>query len=85
MTVMDEIERELGMAVVPFTWPVGMVLNCSTACTTDAKTYWVFNPGERKTGGDDEVWPDSTGTVRPRVLLRAQGERSISSPAPPRI
>ncbi len=24
MTVMDEIERELGMAVVPFTWPVGM-------------------------------------------------------------
>jgi len=21
---MDEIERELGMEVVPFTWPVGM-------------------------------------------------------------
>src|SRR6187402_1261065 len=24
MSVMDEIERELGMTVIPFTWPVGM-------------------------------------------------------------
>ena len=24
LTLMDEIERELGMTVVPFTWPVGM-------------------------------------------------------------
>ena len=24
LALMDEIERELGMSVVPFTWPVGM-------------------------------------------------------------
>jgi peptide chain release factor 3 len=55
LDLFDEIERELGMGVVPFTWPVGMakffggVLDLRHGCMR------VFAPGEDRAGGDEEV------------------------------
>ena len=55
MTVMDEIERELGMAVVPFTWPVGMGKLFHGVYDRREDRMRVFSPGEDKAGGDDEI------------------------------
>ena len=55
MTVMDEIERELGMAVVPFTWPVGMGKLFHGVYDRREDRMRVFSPGEEKAGGDDEI------------------------------
>ena len=55
MSVMDEIERELGMAVVPFTWPVGMGKLFHGVYDRREDRMRVFSPGEDKTGGDDEI------------------------------
>ena len=55
MSVMDEIERELGMAVVPFTWPVGMGKLFHGVYDRREKRMRVFSPGEDKAGGDDEI------------------------------
>jgi peptide chain release factor 3 len=67
MTVMDEIERELGMAVVPFTWPVGMVQTVPRRVRPTRRRMGL-QPRRGKTGGDDEVWPDSTGTVTESII-----------------
>ena len=55
MNIMDEIERELGMAVVPFTWPVGMGKLFHGVYDRREKRMRVFSPGEDKAGGDDEI------------------------------
>ena len=55
MSVMDEIERELGMAVVPFTWPVGMGKLFHGVYDRREERMRVFSPGEDKAGGDDEI------------------------------
>ena len=55
MSVMDEIERELGMAVVPFTWPVGMGKLFHGVYDRREDRMRVFSPGEEKAGGDDEI------------------------------
>ena len=55
MTVMDEIERELGMAVVPFTWPVGMGKLFHGVYDRREDRMRVFSPGEDKAGGNDEI------------------------------
>ncbi len=55
MSVMDEIERELGMTVVPFTWPVGMGKLFHGVYDRREKRMRVFSPGEDKAGGDDEI------------------------------
>ena len=55
MSVMDEIERELGMAVVPFTWPVGMGKLFHGVYDRREDRMRVFSPGEDKAGGDDEI------------------------------
>ncbi|HEY3047169.1 MAG TPA: peptide chain release factor 3 [Polaromonas sp.] len=55
MSVMDEIERELGMAVVPFTWPVGMGKLFHGVYDRREDQMRVFSPGEDKRGGDDEI------------------------------
>ncbi len=55
MNIMDEIERELGMAVVPFTWPVGMGKLFHGVYDRREERMRVFSPGEDKAGGDDEI------------------------------
>ena len=55
VSVMDEIERELGMAVVPFTWPVGMGKLFHGVYDRREDRMRVFSPGEDKVGGDDEI------------------------------
>ncbi len=55
LTLMDEIERELGMTVVPFTWPVGMGKHFHGVMDLRKQQMRVFTPGEGKAGGDDEI------------------------------
>ncbi|QJC55369.1 Peptide chain release factor 3 [Polaromonas vacuolata] len=55
ISVMDEIERELGMTVVPFTWPVGMGKLFHGVYDRREDRMRVFSPGEDKAGGDDEI------------------------------
>lgn len=55
LDLMDEIERELGMTVVPFTWPVGMGKTFRGVYDRRAERMRVFAAGEDKRGGDEEV------------------------------
>ncbi len=55
LALMDEIERELGMTVVPFTWPVGMGKTFRGVYDRRAERMRVFAAGEDKRGGDEEV------------------------------
>jgi peptide chain release factor 3 len=55
LTLMDEIERELGMAVVPFTWPVGMGKRFHGVMDLREQRMRVFSPGEDRHHGDDEI------------------------------
>ncbi|MEJ7137875.1 peptide chain release factor 3 [Amphibiibacter pelophylacis] len=57
LTLMDEIERELGMTVVPFTWPVGMGKSFAGVIDLRAKHLRVFEPGEDRVQGGDERLP----------------------------
>ncbi len=58
MALMDEIERELGMSVVPFTWPVGMGKAFGGVVDLRKNQMRVFSPGEARAGGDEEVLTD---------------------------
>jgi peptide chain release factor 3 len=55
LVLMDEIERELGMEVVPFTWPVGMGKAFHGVMDLREKQMRVFSPGEDRDRHDDEV------------------------------
>ena len=59
LVLMDEIERELGMEVVPFTWPVGMGKAFHGVMDLREKQMRVFSPGEDrvsgKSGAEDEI------------------------------
>ncbi|MBL8352004.1 MAG: peptide chain release factor 3 [Burkholderiaceae bacterium] len=59
LSLMDEIERELGMTVVPFTWPVGMGKVFGGVLDLRKNQMRVFKPGEDRVGrdaeGDDEI------------------------------
>jgi peptide chain release factor 3 len=54
MALMDEIERELGMEVVPFTWPVGMGKAFHGVMDLRERQMRVFVPGEDRNRRDDE-------------------------------
>jgi peptide chain release factor 3 len=54
LALMDEIERELGMAVVPFTWPVGMGKRFHGVMDLLNEQMRVFRPGEDRNRKDDE-------------------------------
>jgi peptide chain release factor 3 len=58
LALMDEIERELGMSVVPFTWPVGMGKGFGGVVDLRKHQMRVFAPGEDRVGGDEEVISD---------------------------
>lgn len=55
LDVMDEIERELGMTVVPFTWPVGMGKLFHGVYDRRTDQMRVYAAGEDRAGGDEEV------------------------------
>ncbi len=55
LVLMDEIERELGMEVVPFTWPVGMGKAFHGVMDLREKQMRVFSPGEDRAGAADEI------------------------------
>jgi peptide chain release factor 3 len=55
LDLFDELERELGMAVVPFTWPVGMAKFFGGVMDLRKAQMRVFAPGEQRAGGDEEV------------------------------
>ncbi len=57
LELMDEIERELGMSVVPFTWPVGMGKRFHGVMDLREQRMRVFTPGEDRHRDDDEVIP----------------------------
>jgi peptide chain release factor 3 len=52
---MDEIERELGMEVVPFTWPVGMGKAFHGVMDLREQQMRVFSPGEDRDHHNDEI------------------------------
>ncbi len=55
LALMDEIERELGMAVVPFTWPVGMGKRFHGVMDLRNEQMRVFSPGEDRNRDNDEI------------------------------
>ena len=55
LALMDEIERELGMEVVPFTWPVGMGKAFHGVMDLRAQQMRVFSPGEDRDHHNDEI------------------------------
>ncbi|MEK0417817.1 MAG: peptide chain release factor 3 [Pseudomonadota bacterium] len=55
LALMDEIERELGMTVVPFTWPVGMAKFFGGVLDLRKDQMRVFTPGEDRVAGDEEI------------------------------
>ena len=50
LDVMDEIERELGMTVIPFTWPVGMGKRFHGVYDRRTDQMRVFSAGENRRG-----------------------------------
>ncbi len=93
MALMDEIERELGMEVVPFTWPVGMGKFFHGVMDLRERQMRVFSPGEdrvgAKGGAGDEIIP---GLDHPAFAERfgmpyaqAKGEIELLADAAPRF
>ncbi len=54
LDLMDEIESELGMPVVPFTWPVGMGKSFAGVIDIARQQMRLFRPGEDRVGQADE-------------------------------
>ena len=52
LDLMDEIEAELGMPVVPFTWPVGMGKSFAGVIDVARSQMRLFRPGEDRIGRD---------------------------------
>ncbi|MGY4831420.1 peptide chain release factor 3 [Sphaerotilaceae bacterium SBD11-9] len=89
LTLMDEIERELGMGVVPFTWPVGMGKQFHGVMDLREKQMRVFSPGEDRNHNDDEIL---AGLDNPAYAERfgmqfeqAQGEIELVQEAAPQF
>ncbi|XVJ71671.1 MAG: peptide chain release factor 3 [Rhizobacter sp.] len=87
LELMDEIERELGMEVVPFTWPVGMGKAFHGVMDLREEQMRVFSPGEDRNHNDDEILQ---GLDNPAYAERfgmqyeqAQGEIELLTDAAP--
>jgi peptide chain release factor 3 len=87
LALMDEIERELGMEVVPFTWPVGMGKAFHGVMDLREEQMRVFSPGEDRNHNDDEILQ---GLDNPAYAERfgmqyeqAQGEIELLTDAAP--
>ena len=89
LALMDEIERELGMTVVPFTWPVGMGKAFHGVMDLRQQRMRVFSPGEDRAAGEEEVLQ---GLDNPEYAKRfgmqyeqAQGEIELVRDAAPQF
>jgi peptide chain release factor 3 len=87
LDLFDEIERELGMGVVPFTWPVGMAKFFGGVLDLRKQQMRVFSPGEDRNKDDDEI---IDGLANPLLAERfgaayeqAQGEVELVQEAAP--
>jgi peptide chain release factor 3 len=87
LDLFDEIERELGMGVVPFTWPVGMAKFFGGVLDLRKEQMRVFSPGEDRNKDDDEI---IDGLANPLLAERfgaafeqAQGEVELVQDAAP--
>ena len=87
LKLMDEIERELGMEVVPFTWPVGMGKAFHGVMDLREKQMRVFSPGEDRDHHRDEIL---SGLDNPAYAQRfgmqyeqAKGEIALLTDAAP--
>ena len=87
LVLMDEIERELGMTVVPFTWPVGMGKHFHGVMDLRKEQMRVFQPGEDRAAGEEEVL---SGLANPAYAERfgmqyeqAEGEIDLVREAAP--
>ena len=87
LDLFDEIERELGMSVVPFTWPVGMGKVFGGVLDLRKDQMRVFAPGEDRATGQEEV---IDGIANPQLAARfgmnyeqAEGEVQLVREAAP--
>ncbi len=71
LDVVDEVERELGMTAVPFTWPVGMGKRFHGVYDRRADHMRVFVAGDDKRGGEEEVL---AGRDNPGAIARFGAE-----------
>jgi len=55
LDLIDEIERTLGMAAVPFSWPIGMGKRFHGVYDLGLDRFRIFKPGEKRAGGDEEM------------------------------
>ena len=55
LDLIDEIERTLGMATAPFTWPVGMGRHFHGVYDLQNDCMRVFQPGEDRANNDEEM------------------------------
>jgi len=55
LDLIDEIERTLGMAAVPFSWPIGMGKRFHGVYDLTLNRFRLFKPGENRAGGDQEM------------------------------
>ena len=55
LALMEELERELGMEIVPFTWPVGMGKAFRGVMDLREQQMRVFSPGEDRRRDEDEI------------------------------
>ena len=71
LALMDEIERELGMTVVPFTWPVGMGKHFHGVMDLREEQMRVFSAGEdRVSGKSDDADEILSGLENPAYAQR---------------
>ena len=87
LVLMHEIERELGMEVAPFTWPVGMGKAFHGVMDLRAQQMRVFKPGEDRDHNADEIL---SGLTNPAYAQRfgmqyeqARGEIELLTDAAP--
>ena len=67
LDLIDEIERTLRMAAVPFTWPVGMGRSFNGVFDLQRDRMRVFRPGSDRLDEDDEI---IHGLDNPAITLR---------------
>ena len=86
LALMDEIEQELGMSVVPFTWPVGMAKQFGGVMDLRRAQMRVFTPGEDRVGDDEVIEGLANPVLAERFGMaydQAQGEVELLQEAAP--
>ena len=90
LELMDEIERVLGMAVVPFTWPVGMGKSFHGVFDLREDACACSSPARTGSPDDDEIiaghrQPALARALRRRVTSRREHDIELVRDAAPRV